>query len=515
MKKKVYLINPQEADIGYFRWPSKADSGRTDYIYVADLATTTVATMMQPYFEVEICEASLFQVDYDTDAEFIAITGKISQWNHMVEISTEFRKRGKTIILGGSYASLSYDRVRSYCDILVRGEIENIADEMFKEIASGNWKSEYEGTQADLAKTPLPNWSLYPNEKALLGSVQISRGCPFQCEFCDVIEYLGRNQRHKSVENIINELDSLYAHGYRDAFIADDNLTVYRKKAKEILQAIGDWNKKQTDGRMNFVSQVSIDVARDAEIMNLATYAGLYSVFIGIETPNVESLKETRKLQNVHVNLVEQLKTVYNHGLGVYGGLIVGFDNDKPEIFEQQFEFVMETSMPYVTYGLLNAPDQTPLYDRLKKDNRLVEDHSRIIAGNPYESNIIFKNITQEEAELGSIWLMNNLYDANNFGERLSNFTNELGDRRQNDGAPLMNFRPVHKEMLRIIRNVRKLGEDEARLHDRFIKLGSKNPHAMLHLINYMNFYASVRSTMHNNETWRPYLAGSSVFEKG
>lgn len=512
MKKKVYLINPKEANIGYFKWPNES-GGITDYVYVADLATTTVARLMEPYFDIEICEASLEEVNLNTDADFIGLTGKISQWPHMKELSEEFRKREKTVIIGGSYASLSYDAVRPYSDILIRGEIEEIADEMFQEIASGNHKREYEGTQPDLSTSPLPRWDLYPNDKALLGAVQISRGCPFQCEFCDVIEYLGRKQRHKSIDSIIAELDQLYKYGYRETFIADDNLTVYRKKAKDILKAIGDWNRKQTDGHMIFRTQVSIDIARDPEMMDLATYAGLFAVFIGIETPNVESLKETRKLQNLRIDLVDQVHTVFKHGLSVYGGMIVGFDNDTVDIFDRQFEFIQEAAIPYVTYGLLNAPDQTPLHDRLKKDNRLIEDNESIVAGNAYETNIIFNNISIEEAQLGSKWLMNNMYSPANFGERVCTFLDLLGEGQAASNSPNKVMRSVYKEQYRIIRNIRKMGEEEALMYERITRMMAKKPYATIHGLNYLGLYASIRSTMTYNDTWDQSLVGSQLFE--
>ncbi|WP_420317660.1 radical SAM protein [Ekhidna sp.] len=508
--KKVYLINPIEADVGYFKWPND-EGGLTDYVYIADLATTTVARLMEPYFEVEICEASLYPINYDTDADFIAITGKISQWNHMKLLSLEFKKRGKTVIIGGSYASLSFEKVRPFCDILIRGEIEEIADQVFSEISSGNWKAEYIGTQPDMSFSPVPRWDLYPNERALMGSIQISRGCPFQCEFCDVIEYLGRKQRHKPIENIIKELDALYKFGYREAFIADDNLTVYRKKAKGILKAVGDWNRKQPDGPMLFRTQVSIDIARDEEMLELCTYSGLFAVFIGIETPNVESLKETRKFQNLQIDLVDQIHKVFEHGLSIYGGMIVGFDNDTPQIFERQFEFVTESSIPYVTYGLLNAPDQTPLYDRLNKANRLILEKDGTVAGNAYETNIDFKNISKEEAQIGSKWLMNNMYAPDNFGDRLCKFIELLGGTHQI--ANLKTFRSVNKELFKIIRKVKRMGDREAIMHERVIKMLAKNPHANVHALNYLALYASIRATMNLNKTWDQNLVAEQPFE--
>ncbi|WP_144017319.1 radical SAM protein [Ekhidna lutea] len=512
-KRKVYLINPIEADVGYFKWPNSS-GGLTDYVYIADLATTSVARLMESYFEVEICEASIQGVDYSTDADFIAITGKISQWNHMKEISQEFKKRDKTVIIGGSYASLSYEKVRPYCDVLIRGEIEEIADEIFSEIASGNYKKEYVGTQPDMSKLLVPRWDLYPNEKALMGSIQISRGCPFQCEFCDVIEYLGRKQRHKPVDNILSELDELYKVGYREAFIADDNLTVHRKKAKEILKAIGDWNRKQSDGPMLFRTQASIDLAKDDEMMDLATYAGLFAVFIGIETPNVESLKETRKFQNLRIDLVDQIHKVFNSGLSIYGGMIVGFDNDTLDIFERQFNFISESSIPYVTYGLLNAPDQTPLHERLEKAGRLVPENEGTVAGNAYETNILFENISTEEAQIGSKWLMNNMYAAENFGERLCHFIELLGKGVHNEQSyQIKSLNGVIKELFKVIRSIKRMGVEEEQMHDRVIRMLSKHPNATPHVLNYLSLYASIRATMKFNDTWDQNLVGRPAFE--
>ncbi len=150
----------------------------------------------------------------------------------------------------------------------------------------------------------MPRWDLYPNGQALMGSVQTSRGCPFECEFCDVIQYLGRKQRHKPVGQVLAELDQLYRLGYRSVFLADDNFTVYRARAKELLVALRDWNARQTDGRMRLMSQVSIDAAGDEDMLQMCADAGLTHVFIGIETPNEESLREAKKRQNLKKNLV-------------------------------------------------------------------------------------------------------------------------------------------------------------------------------------------------------------------
>jgi len=162
-------------------------------------------------------------------------------------------------------------------------------------------------------------WDIYPNDRALSGTLQTSRGCPFECEFCDVIQYLGRRQRHKSVAQVLRELDALYRIGYRFVFLADDNFTAYRTRAKELLVALRDWNAQQERGEVGFTTQVSIDAAKDEELLKLCAEAGLTHVFIGIETPNEDSLRETKKHQNLRINLADQVQRFLDHGIAVTG----------------------------------------------------------------------------------------------------------------------------------------------------------------------------------------------------
>ena len=148
--------------------------------------------------------------DYPSYFNFVGITGNISQWAHVREVAREFRERGKVVLIGGPQATLRAEAVRPHCDILVRGELEEIATELFDDLRSGNWKAEYAGTEADLSKAPLPRLDLYPNDRTLTGAIQMSRGCPFRCEFCEITRYHGRKQRHKTVSRVVQELEQLY-----------------------------------------------------------------------------------------------------------------------------------------------------------------------------------------------------------------------------------------------------------------------------------------------------------------
>jgi radical SAM superfamily enzyme YgiQ (UPF0313 family) len=185
--KSIYLITPVADFPSYFSSEVFAARGLQPAISFADLAITTVAAFAPDDFSVTLCDELVSAIDFDTDADFVGITGKISQWGRMRSIAGEFRRRGRTVIIGGPYASLSPDVVRPHCDILIRGEIEEIAAEIFADLRSGTWKDEYVGTRPDLRTSPLPRWNLYPNDRAQLGTLQTSRGCPFDCEFCDVM----------------------------------------------------------------------------------------------------------------------------------------------------------------------------------------------------------------------------------------------------------------------------------------------------------------------------------------
>src|SRR5213076_1314976 len=285
------------------------------------------------------------------------------------------------------------EALRAECDVLVRGEIEAISDRLFADLAAGRWSEEYAGGSVDLASCPVPAWDAYRNERALMGTVQTSRGCPFECEFCDVIEYLGRKQRHKPVDQVIAELDQLYRLGYRTAFLA----------------AIRDWNARQTAGRFRFTTQVSIDAAGDEQLLRACADAGLTHVFIGIETPNEASLREAKKRQNLKKNMLDEIQRFVDFGISVDCGMIVGFDGDDMGIFSRQYEFAMATAVPIFSLGTLVAPAATPLHARLSKEGRLDETGSEIAAG-PWNTNIIPKLMTREQLFEGVKWLCNSLY---------------------------------------------------------------------------------------------------------
>jgi len=510
MPRSIYLVNPKSDSPTYFQGESYGAQGLPLTTQMADLSTPTVAAMCPASFGALLCDENVTPIDWNTPADFIGLTGKITQFGRMKQIAAEFRRRGKVVIIGGPYASLCPDMARPHCDVLIRGEIEEIASGLFSDLKAGSWKEEYVGTQPGLETSPLPRWDLYPLDHAVMGTVQTSRGCPFECEFCDVIQYVGRKQRHKTVSQVLRELDLLYALGQRIIFLADDNFTAFRSRAKELLLALGDWNRKRPEGKVHFVTQVSIDSAKDEELLRLCAEAGLMTVFIGIETPNEDALRETKKRQNLRVDLVEQVGQFHAHGIAVVGGMIVGFDADGPDIFERQFNFAMRAAIPIVSLGALVAPAATPLYDRMKRENRL-KDKGSEVAAVPWATNIVPKGLTQEQLFSGLKWLANNLYHPDAFGDRLITFIERLGKRRDPRSADVdRTSRPRRVDLagMHALENLRKQGSAEGRMFERVTAAIARKPSAAEFVGATLTQYVQIRYMYDQGQFWEPQLAG-------
>jgi hypothetical protein len=505
--RTIYLINPAPDIPTYFGAEVYVGRGLRPTTLMADLALPTVAALAARQLGVVLCDETIEPLDFNADVDYVGLTGKVSQRGRMRVIAQEFRNRGVPVLMGGPYASLDPEWVRPCCDILVRGEIEEIADELFGDLAAGKWRDEYLGNRVDLACTPVPRWDLYRNERALMGMVQTSRGCPFECEFCDVIPYAGRRQRHKPVGAVLTELDQLYQHGYRKVFIADDNFTVYRARARELLEAIRGWNNRQGDGRVQFYTQVSIDAARDEELLRLCAASGLAHVFIGIETSNEESLREARKRQNLRVDLSAEVQRFLDQGIGVTAGMIVGFDADAISIFAHQNEFAMGTAIPVFSLGALVAPVATPLHARLSAARRLVADGAGVTA-TPWSTNIVPARMSQAQLLAGMRWLCNKLYDPPAFGERLLRQIEFLAPLRQgSERSTAGSLREVELDGLRLLGTLPKLGLDESALWRNVRRALARRPYATEQVMQTLIQYLQVRYMYETSGVWEPGLS--------
>jgi len=260
-------------------------------------------------------------------------------------------------------------------DHLVLNEAEITLPQFISDIRQGRPQPVYRSSRyADLSATPVPLFDLIRLKHYASMNIQYSRGCPYDCEFCDITVLFGHTPRTKSVEQVLLEMNTLYDYGWRgNVFFVDDNFIGNKKRLKQdLLPAIIEWNKKRKYP-FHFNTQASINLAQDDILIKLLVKAGFRTIFVGIETPNEESLLECGKVHNTRVDLLNDVKKLQAAGLQVQGGFIVGFDNDKTDIFSRMNHFIEKSGIVTSMVGLLNALPGTKLYDRMKKDNRIIE----------------------------------------------------------------------------------------------------------------------------------------------
>ncbi|MEW6348115.1 MAG: B12-binding domain-containing radical SAM protein [Thermodesulfobacteriota bacterium] len=280
---------------------------------------------------------------------------------------------GRKVVAGGPLFSSTPEDYEDV-DYLVLNEAELTLQPFLNDLAQGTPRRIYTTEEKpDIRQTPLPRWDLIRLKDYASLSVQYSRGCPFNCEFCDIVHLNGRVPRVKSNDQMIGEFEMIYELGWRGSvFVVDDNFIGNKAKVKSLLREIIPW---QTSRKHPFdlYTESSVNLAEDDELLELMASAGFDSVFLGLETPFEESLKECGKHQNMKMNLIEAVKKIQRHGMEVMGGFIIGFDNDPPNIFERQIKFIQNSGVCKAMIGLLNALPGTRLYERLKKEGRLIE----------------------------------------------------------------------------------------------------------------------------------------------
>lgn len=388
------------------------------------LGLATIAALLPPSWELKLVDlntCALTQADLDW-ADLVMVSAMVVQRDSVSRLIARCKAAGKRVIAGGPLFSGEYDKFPQV-DHFVLNEAEITLPLFLADFERGRPDRIYETQDyADMRTSPVPRWDLVEMEHYDSMAIQFSRGCPFNCDFCSVTALLGHQPRVKTAAQILAELDRIYELGWRrNIFFVDDNFIGNRRALKEeILPALIRWRQGKTG--CSFITEASINLADDAELMRLMTAAGFNSVFVGIETPSEESLAECRKTQNKGRNLIESVKRLQRHGLQVMGGFIVGFDHDTPNIFQRQIEFIQNSGIVTAMVGLLQAPYGTQLYDRLQKEGRLVEDMS---GDNTDGSTNIIPRMDPELLMSGYRELISTLYDPRVFYERVMTFLKE------------------------------------------------------------------------------------------
>lgn len=307
-------------------------------------------------------------------ADYVLVSSMLAQRDSLLEVIRVCREVGTPVIGGGPlFTAEAADNPG--VDVVVVGEAEETAAALVADMSAGRVKPLYEAPRyPDLSLTPLPRWDLIDLREYATMSVQSCRGCPFDCEFCDVVALNGHKPRYKTPARFLAELDALRERGWRgQTFLVDDNFVGDPRRCKELLRAMIGW-RRATGARMTFLTEASVNMAEDPELLRLMVEAGFKKVFLGIETPSAESLQECHKMQNLRGDLPAAVHRIQHAGLEVMGGFIVGFDSDRPDIFQRQFEFIQNAGVVTAMVGMLQAIPRSRLYRRLAGEGRLLGD---------------------------------------------------------------------------------------------------------------------------------------------
>lgn len=353
-------------------------------------------------------------------ADLVFISAMNVQSKSVNEIIDKCKSLSKKIVAGGPLFTEEPDNFHK-ADHFVLNEAEITLPEFIYDLISGIPKRMYQSEKfADLKDSPLPDYSLVKISKYNTLNLQYTRGCPFNCEFCDITALFGHKVRAKSTKQIINELETIYKTGWRkNIFFVDDNFIGNKKMLKDdLLPAIIEWMESKNHP-FTFTTEASINLSDDEKLMDLMTKAGFSNVFIGIETTEEASLLECGKIQNINRNLVHSVRKIQKHGLEVSGGFILGFDNDSPSVFQKQIDFIRETGIISAMVGLLNAPKKTRLYKRLKDEGRITNE----ISGNNTDFSLNFiPKMDKKTLMDGYKKVINGIYGGKEYYKRVLDF---------------------------------------------------------------------------------------------
>jgi radical SAM superfamily enzyme YgiQ (UPF0313 family) len=350
------------------------------------LGLITVAALCPAHWTVRLIDQAVEDLT-DNDilwADLVMVGAMTVQRVGLEEVLARARRLGRRTMVGGPFASGEPAQMLEIADHVVVGEPDEVFLDIARDLEEGTGKGLYEITdKPDAAKTPMPRFDLLKLESYASMSIQFSRGCPFQCEFCDIIVLYGRKPRTKLPQQILAELDKLLSLGWKkQVFIVDDNFIGNHKHALALCVELEKWQQARGFPVM-FYTEASMDLARKPALVNAMVKANFFYVFLGIESPSKESLKEMKKFQNLAMDPAGCIELLQKRGLWVTGGFIVGFDSDTAEIFEQQNEFIERTAIPWALLNFLHALPRTALYERLHKEGRLIEPRVSSTDGTP------------------------------------------------------------------------------------------------------------------------------------
>lgn len=433
--KNILLVSPWSDNEGLWVTGDETSEVRNNFppLGLATLAALTPAEGYRVMIWDELVHGMIDNdTDFGCDIDLMGVTGYKTHFRRCREVSEVFRKKGVMTAVGGPGVSGSPHDYRGHFDVLFINEAELTWPRFIKDWEEGRLKGEYRQIEKPgLEESPMPRWDSIAADmkKYAMGTVQTTRGCPFDCEFCDVVFLFGRRPRHKPIDRVLSEVKAMKEYGFRSVFFCDDEFSGDRAYAKELLRELVALNRG-LDEPLTYSSQMSIAISNDEELLGLLADANFDLVFMGVESPNDESLRGANKVQNLRGDMVENIHRVLSYGIGIRAGIIVGFDNDRQDIFDRQYSFIQESCLTSIGINMLKAPLGTKLWSRLKREGRVVDmarnkglGHSRTY------TNIIPKNMSRVELLEGYKRLLERVYAWESFAKRVRGYVDLAAER--------------------------------------------------------------------------------------
>jgi len=447
-KKNILLVSP-ETPVTFWSFKHVLKFVRRKAAF-PPLGLLTIASLLPRHWDKRLIDMDVEKLkEKDLQwADYVFLGGMIVHKESIHAILKRCKEAQRSVIAGGPVFTTGYEEFIDMVDHFVLDEAEITLPLFLKDLQEGVPKKIYtSGERPHLGLTPIPSWDLINIKKYATMSLQYSRGCPFNCEFCDIIIMNGRVPRLKSNQQMIAELDALYQTGWRGAvFVVDDNFIGNKNQVKQFLPALSQWMRQKRNPFV-FLTEASVNLADDDELIKLMVDAGFKKVFVGIESPCLESLEECSKFQNQNVDLAQAIRRIQNSGLEVMGGFIVGFDSDPLDIFEKQIAFIQKSGIVVAMVGILGALPKTKLYNRLKSEGRLLENWK----GNNADGqglNFVPK-MNSAVLKEGYEKILTTIYSPKNYFNRIITFIKEY--------KPQQSLFDAHKSFSHIMAFIRSL----------------------------------------------------------